>query len=312
MVCKDFQGAFAPRRELGKTGFIATVLGIGDVADRNVPIETCVNTVVRAIAAGLNVIDTAPGYENGYSEEIVGRALKGRRDAMFVIDKIDHHDEPIAPQVKSSLRRLNIETVDLFVIHGLSTHDGWQKATAAGGSFDQLDSCRRAGKLRFRGISSHDPNTLAEAINSGLCDVVLFPVGPACDERYITTVLPLAREKKVGTVCFKTFGAGKLLCDTAGYGRPLQTRPRGKLSSGGQDADKPLLPHMSVEECVHYTLTCDPDVALLGLSFPNEQDSAFDAALNFRPLSGQRMTEIRTLAARALEGKGANWWDPVR
>ncbi len=57
---------FEPRRELGRTGFRATVLGIGDVADRALPMDTCVATLRRAIDAGLNVIDTAPGYEDGY------------------------------------------------------------------------------------------------------------------------------------------------------------------------------------------------------------------------------------------------------
>ena len=70
---------FAPRRELGRTGFVATALGIGDLADRSVPLETCVATARRALDAGLNVIDTAPNYEDGYSEEIVGRAVRGRR-----------------------------------------------------------------------------------------------------------------------------------------------------------------------------------------------------------------------------------------
>jgi aryl-alcohol dehydrogenase-like predicted oxidoreductase len=59
---------FAPRRVLGRTGFVATVLGIGDVADRSLSLETCVATVRRAIDAGLNLIDTAPGYEDGFSE----------------------------------------------------------------------------------------------------------------------------------------------------------------------------------------------------------------------------------------------------
>ena len=49
---------FRPRRELGHTGFTATVLGIGDLADRSLPLETCVATLRRAIDAGLNVIDT--------------------------------------------------------------------------------------------------------------------------------------------------------------------------------------------------------------------------------------------------------------
>ena len=66
---------FHPRRPLGRTGFVATILGIGDIADRSVPLATCVATVRRAMDAGLNVIDTAPGYEDGYSEQIVGEAL---------------------------------------------------------------------------------------------------------------------------------------------------------------------------------------------------------------------------------------------
>jgi hypothetical protein len=86
-------------------------------------------------------------------------------------------------------------------------------------------------------------------------------------------------------------------------------RPRGKISSGG-GAQTPRLPHMSPADCLHYTLTCDPDVALLGLSFPNEQDAAFSAARSFAPLPAQRMEELRTLAATAVRDKGPCWWNP--
>lgn len=167
---------FKPRRELGKTGFIATALGIGDLADRSLPFGTCVATVRRAIDAGLNLIDTAPNY--------------------------------------------------------------------------------------------------------------------------------------VGTVCFKTFGAGKLLGDTAGYNQPLQQRPRGKLSSGGSDETDAVLPRLSVSQCLHYTLTLDPDVALLGLSFTNEQDAAFAAATDFRPLASEQMEMIRHRALEARKDKGPCWWNP--
>jgi hypothetical protein len=72
------------------------------------------------------------------------------------------------------------------------------------------------------------------------------------------------------------------------------------------------LPHLPVEQCVHYTLTCDPDVALLGMSFPNEQDAAFAAVRSFRPLDDSAMSAIRTAAAQAVEGKGPVWWDPAQ
>jgi hypothetical protein len=148
---------------------------------------------------------------------------------------------------------------------------------------------------------------LRAAIVDGWCAVVLFPIGPFVDARYVTEILPLAKAHQVGTICFKTFGARKLLGDTAGYNQPLQRRPRGKLSSGGSDQTQAVLPRLSVAECLHYTLTLDPDVALLGLSFPNEQDLAFAAAQDFSPLSDAQMEDIRQRAAEARKDKGACW-----
>ena len=307
----DWRGTFRPRRELGRTGFKATILGIGDLADRNVPIDRCVATIHRAMDAGLNLIDTAPNYEEGYSEQIVGAALKGRRDGMFVIDKIDRHQEPVVPQVDASLKNTGLDMVDCFVFHGVSTMDDWRKIAAPDSGMDQLAACVKAGKVRFRGVSSHHPDVLLAAIPSSLCDVVMFAVGPFCDPRYVEQILPLAKQHRVGTVCFKTFGAGKLVGDTTGYNQPLQSRPRGKFSSGGSEAaTEAVLPRMSVADCLHYTLTLDPDVALLGLSFPNEQDAAYSAANNFTPLSPRQMTETRQRAIEAIQGKGPCWWNP--
>jgi hypothetical protein len=102
-----------------------------------------------------------------------------------------------------------------------------------------------------------------------------------------------------------------LLGDTQGYQQPLSQRPRGKLSSGGGDAAGATLPRLTVEECVHYTLTLDPDAALLGMSFPNEQDAAFAAAESFRgPLPEGELAEIRRRARIAMEQKGRCWWNP--
>ena len=135
-------------------------------------------------------------------------------------------------------------------------------------------------------------------------------VPPFVDARYVDEILPRARKAGVGTICFKTFGAGKLLGDTSGYNQPLQQRPRGKLSSGGSDDTAPTLPRLSVEECLHYTMTLDPDVTLLGLSFANEQDVAIAAARTFRPLSAGALESVRERAALAIRDKGPVWWDP--
>ena len=86
--------------------------------------------------------------------------------------------------------------LDLFLFHGVSTLEDWRQLR-----FEEL-----AGLSRFRGISSHNPAVLREAIPSGFCDVVMFPIGAAVDERYITEILPLARQHRVGTIGIKTFG----------------------------------------------------------------------------------------------------------
>ena len=303
---------FQPRRELGRTGFVATALGAGDLADASQPFETCVETLRRSLDAGLNVVDTAPTYEEGLSERIVGAALAGRREGVFVIDKIDHFDRPVGDQVLGSLERLAGTVPDVFCFHNVSTLEAWRALAVPGGRFDELAEVVRAKKARFRGISSHHPEVLREAIPSGLCDVVMFPVGAFVDARYVDEMLPLAKKHGVGTVCFKTFGAGKLLGDTEGYGRPLSARPRGKLSSGGETRDdESTLPRLSVAECVSYTLSCDPDVALLGMSFPNEQDAAFAAADSFVPLSPKELARLRERAAISMTHKGSAWWNPA-
>lgn len=301
---------FAPRRELGSTGFSATRVGIGDLADRSLPLERCVATLRRALDFGLNLVDTAPSYEDGYSEEIVGAALAGRSDPIFLIDKVDHFDRPVAPQIEQSLQRLRRSHVDLFVLHGVKSPEQWRALTAPGGTWDELVACRANGKCRFIGISAHHPEALDAALDARACDVLMFPVGPFVDARYVEQILPKARALGVGSVCFKTFAAGKLLGDTEGYGRPLSARPRGKLSSGGDDAASPTLPRLGVEDCVRYTLTLDPDVALLGMSFPNEQDAALAAAERFTPLTVPELAAMRERAARCMAGKGKCWWDP--
>jgi hypothetical protein len=136
----------------------------------------------------------------------------------------------------------------------------------------------------------------------------MFPVGLRGPE--LRDGDPPSRRPGAWAVCFKTFRAGKLLGDTEGYSRPLQSRPRGKVSSGGLEETRPALPRLSVEECVRYTLTLDPDVALLGLSFPNEQDAAFAAAAAFEPLSEEQVADVRRRAEEAIRGKGRCWWNP--
>ena len=106
----------------------------------------------RALDAGLNLVDTAPMYEDGLSEEIVGEALRGRREGVFVVDKIDLLDEPVAPQVDASLARLGLPHVELLAFHSVSDLAAWRRIAAPGGPMDELAEEVRRGRARFRGI----------------------------------------------------------------------------------------------------------------------------------------------------------------
>lgn len=302
---------FQPRRSLGRTGFVATAVGQGDVADRSIPRDRCVAIVRRALDAGINVVDTAPMYEDGYSEEIVGEALRGRREGVLLVDKVDDLGAPVAPQLDASLSRLGLPSIDLVLFHAVPDLETWGRLASPDGGLAQLDREIARGRARFRGISSHHADVLAAAVDSGLCDAIMFPVGPIGDPRYAGDVLPRARARGVGTIGMKVFAGGKLLGDTEGYQRPLASRPRGKLSSGGVDDAEPTLPRLPVRDCLRYALTLGPDVTLLGLSFENEQDAAFAAAADAPPMSARELDEFRARAVEAARGKGRVWWDPT-
>lgn len=289
----------SPRRLLGRTGFVATAIGAGDLADPAIGLDGCASTLRRAVDAGVNVVDTAPAYEAGLSERVVARALEGARSGVFVIDKIDDLDRPIGPQVAGSIARLGFAP-DAFVFHSVSTLDAWESIVMPGGALDRLEHERRGGACRFVGVSTHHPAVARAAIEGGRCDLVLLPVGPFVDPGYLE-LLPRAARLGVGTVGFKAFGAGRLVALTEGYGRPL---PAGALP--------PAAPRLSVEACLHATLTLDPDVQLLGLSTPTEQDAAFAALARFAPLDADALESVRRRAEAAMEGMGAVWWNPPR
>jgi aryl-alcohol dehydrogenase-like predicted oxidoreductase len=152
------QPLFRPRRALGHTGFAATALGIGDLADRSLPLEACVATVRRAIDAGLNLIDTAPGYGNGVSEDLLGQGLELVRKDVIICTKFGYSPEGvenfstdnIRPILEGSLRRLRTDYVDILLLHNPSRElmDG-RTAT----QYAELERLKKEGKIREYGVS---------------------------------------------------------------------------------------------------------------------------------------------------------------
>jgi aryl-alcohol dehydrogenase-like predicted oxidoreductase len=121
-------------------------------------------TIHAALDHGITLLDTAPAYGDGRSEEIVGRALRDRRDRALVATKISEADMTPARALascESSLRRLQTDRIDLLQIHWLGAGEQLEDVIAA------MESLRAAGKVRALGVCNFGPQSLARLRAAG-------------------------------------------------------------------------------------------------------------------------------------------------
>jgi aryl-alcohol dehydrogenase-like predicted oxidoreductase len=159
-------------RELGLTGVHVTPLCLGAMmfgAWGNPDHDESIRVIHRALDAGINFVDTADVYARGESEEIVGKALRGRRDSVVLATKVHgtmHDSDPnmkgnsrrwIIREVEASLRRLQTDWIDLYQIHR------WDPDTAHEETLGALTDLQRAGKIRYLGSSTYPPSAIVEA-----------------------------------------------------------------------------------------------------------------------------------------------------
>jgi len=159
-------------RPLGRTGVQASPLCLGTMmfgAWGNTDHDESIAIIHRALDAGINFIDTADVYARGESEEIVGKALKGRRDSVVLATKVhgvmDDADPNmrgntrrwIVQEVENSLRRLQTDWIDLYQIHR------WDPWVAHDETLGALTDLQRAGKIRSFGSSTYPAHAIVEA-----------------------------------------------------------------------------------------------------------------------------------------------------
>jgi aryl-alcohol dehydrogenase (NADP+) len=158
-------------RILGRSGVRVSRLGLGTMvlgAWGNTDRDACVRIVHRALDAGINLIDTADVYALGESEEIVGAALRGRRDDVVLATKFHNPmgEDPnrrgnarrwITRAVDDSLRRLGTDRIDLYQVHRPDPD------TAIEETVDALTDLVRAGKILMWGTSTFPASELVEA-----------------------------------------------------------------------------------------------------------------------------------------------------
>lgn len=202
-----------PKRVLGRTGVAITTFTLGTApAGFTKPhnpknVADCVNA---AIDLGVNAIDTAPAYD--VAEEGVGLALGKRRKEVFLSTKILADDVAKAEKIlANSLRLLKTDYLDLIYFHQV----GERKVDIAlqpDGVYTWLLKQKKAGKIRFAGISIHNrPEKAIGLLESGEVDVLLTIINFVDRHTYNfeEKVLPAARKHKTGIVAMKVFGGAR-------------------------------------------------------------------------------------------------------
>ncbi len=171
--------------------------------------------IARARDAGVNFIDTAPVYGDGHSEEVIGQALADCRDEWVVCTKGGHgaadgrawsdfSKEKLLWQIDESLRRLRMDHVDAYLLHGPSADD-----IACGECLEAMEIMREQGKTRFIGVSIGANEMGVELMQRGAVDLLqqsISIVSPAAKD----ALLPAAAEHNVGIVARGVFGQGFL------------------------------------------------------------------------------------------------------
>src|ERR671939_1319897 len=158
-------------RALGATGVKVSPLCLGAMmfgAWGETDHDECVRIIHAALDAGVNFVDTADVYSRGESEEIVGRALRDRRENVFLATKVHGRmgDDPnefgntrrwIVREVDNSLRRLGTDWIDLYQIHRPEADTDVDETLGA------LTDLVRAGKVRYLGSSTFPASQIVEA-----------------------------------------------------------------------------------------------------------------------------------------------------
>ena len=217
-------------RQLGGSGFKVPVLSFGtgtfggggeffkawgasDVAEATRLVDVC-------LEAGLNMFDSADIYSHGMAEEILGRAIEGRRDRVIISTKgtFRFGDGPndvgssryhLTRSVEGSLKRLRTDTIDLYQLHGFDAITPIEEV------LQTLDDLVRAGKIRYIGCSNfsgwHLMKSLAISEKYGLPRYVAHQAYYSLIGRdYEWELMPLAVDQKVGAVAWSPLGWGRL------------------------------------------------------------------------------------------------------
>ncbi len=229
-------------RRLGRTGLMVSKLCLGSMTfGRELDEEGAGGIVARFLEAGGNFVDTADVYENGISEEIVGRAIKGVRDEVVLATKVRFSmgegpndvglsRKHILAGCEASLRRLGTDYVDLYQVHMRDT------ATPLEETLSALTDLVRQGKVRYIGVSNFTGWQIVKALCVSELGgferfVSLQPQYSLVERNIEREVLPACREEGIGIIPWGPLGGGFL----SGKYRRGEKPPEGSRIAGVPD-----------------------------------------------------------------------------
>ncbi|MDO8431931.1 MAG: aldo/keto reductase [Candidatus Binatus sp.] len=210
---------------LGRTGLKISDISFGS-SRLNAGQE---NLVQHAFDAGINYFDSAESYTDGESETVIGNALRGKRDKVYLTSKIiagpDDKRDAMMAALEGSLRRLQTDHIDVYFNHAVNNLERLKNPEW----YEFTEQARKQGKIRFTGMSGHAGNLiecLDYAIDHGRVDVILCAYNFGQDPRFyqhlfhnfdfvalqpdLPRVIAKAKSKGVGVVTMKTLMGARL------------------------------------------------------------------------------------------------------
>jgi aryl-alcohol dehydrogenase-like predicted oxidoreductase len=211
------------QRRLGTNGPMVSAIGLGCMTMTSIYGQVdeaeCVATIHEALDAGLNFLDSSDAYGGGSNEELIGRAIKGRRDKALVATKFgnvrlpdgkpggDGRPEYVVECCDKSLKRLGIEVIDIYFQHRVDRRVPIEDTVGA------MAGLVKAGKVRFLGLSEAAPATIRRA-------AAVHPISALQTEYSLwcrfaeDELLPTCRALGIAYVAYAPLGRGFL---TAGF-----------------------------------------------------------------------------------------------
>lgn len=196
------------KRCLGRAGLDVSFMGMGGIPIQRIDSESAAKVLDAAIEAGINFFDTARGYSD--SEEKFGTVLGPRHSEVIIATKsMARTKEAMAADVKTSLRNLQVDFIDLYQLHNVRTKEELTQVLAADGALQALREAQAAGKVKHVGITGHIVDVLVEAVKTNEFETVQFPFN-AVETEAATALLPLAEKLDLGVIVMKPLAGGAL------------------------------------------------------------------------------------------------------